>query len=409
MKITDFVKSYQNKIELGLERVSALLEELSNPEKDLKVIHVTGTNGKGSVCAYLEKMLIADGFKTGLFSSPELVEKCEQIRLSGKNISEEKLDELIKSTKTACEKVLERKGSYPSQFEILTAVAFMYFKEEKVDFAILEVGMGGEGDATNVIKNTALSIITKISLDHMAYLGDSIEKIARVKSGIIKKGSKVVTCEENRDVLDIIKEKCDGKNAKLFVSKTPLPSGFSEIYEKLSFSGEEITLSLGGINQLCNAAIAIEAAKVLGLSEKSIKAGLETATHKGRFEKIRDNFYFDGAHNKDGAEALNKSLNRYFKDKKISFLMASMKDKDVRGAISTLNGEKSKFFFYTANVPERAMEASEIKKIADSVGAKGEAFLSLKEAYEAALKEESIIIASGSLYTYKDFIKEDIF
>lgn len=412
MSFNEYVKTFQLKIELGLERMYALLEELGNPHENIKLVHVSGTNGKGSVCAFLEPMFIASGARVGMYSSPELYKKNEVIRLNGENISDTDLDALIESTKTACDAVNEKIGSYPSQFEIITACAFLYFKKKSADIVIMEVGMGGEGDATNVCKNTKAAVITKISLDHTQYLGDTIEKIAEVKSGIIKKGCKAVTTKENFAVMDILSDKCKKCGADLSVAESFESVGFEEIYEKIRFGGEVIKLSLGGINQLQNAAVAVKTAQVLNLCGKSIKYGLENAVHRGRLEKISDNFYFDGAHNKDGVSALAESIKRYFTGKKIICLMGSMKDKDVESALKILKPLVSEFKFVTVNVEGRALSAAELLKLSKEIGLNAGAYDRLTAAYDSAMNEadeNTVVIACGSLYFYKDFKNEKIF
>lgn len=410
MGFNEYVKTFQLKVELGLDRIKLLLEKLGNPQNGINLIHVAGTNGKGSVCAFLEKMLLASGASVGVYSSPELYKKNEVIRFNGENISDEELDALICSTKNACDEVEREIGSAPSQFEVLTACAFMYLR--KAEYVIMEVGMGGEGDATNVCDSTKLAVITKISLDHVEYLGDSVEKIAEVKAGIIKKGCSVVTTASNSEVMKVISDKCELMGADLQIAEGFSSVGFDEIYEKISFGGETIKLSLGGVNQLENAAIATQAARALGLCGRCIKYGLENALHKGRFEKISDGFYFDGAHNVDGMSALSQNVKRYFSGRKIIYIMGSMKDKDVRSGLELLKSDEASFKFVTVDTPGRAMEAKKLLEIAEHLELDAVYCDSLYEAYSAALKEKgemTVVIACGSLYFYKDFKNNKIF
>ncbi len=404
MSFNDYVKTFQTKIELGCERMSLLLEKLGNPHKDLNIIHISGTNGKGSVCAFLESMLISAGRKVGLYSSPELIDKCEVIRFFGKNIPVSELDGLILATKSACDEVEVEFGSCPSQFEIITACAFMYFKKVCAELVILEVGMGGTGDATNVCDNTKISIITKIDIDHTAYLGETKAEIAKVKAGIIKQNCNVVTTALNEDVLSVLAEEAEKKNARLNIISPFKSVGCREIFEKISFEDREVILSLGGENQLENAALAAAAARLVGIGESDIKFGLENAKHRGRLEKIEENIYFDGAHNIAGIQALKKSILKYFQGKKIVYIMAMMKDKDFVGALDLLGGDGVEFLFVSANAAGREMKSKQMQKLAEEKKLVSKNCNSAREALELARMRDAIIIGCGSLYFYKDFI-----
>ena len=200
MNNLDYAKSHHTDINLKLDNISALLSEMKNPEKELRFIHIGGTNGKGSVCSFLEEMLVFEGYKTGRFSSPELIRRNETIRINKEDISDDALNRILKKVHNSAQKL----KTFPSPFEILLAAAFLYFKENACDYVILEVGMGGEGDATNIIDPPEIAIITKIAKDHAQYLGTTLEEIAKVKSGIIKKGSKVITTDSNKSLFSIL-------------------------------------------------------------------------------------------------------------------------------------------------------------------------------------------------------------
>ncbi len=412
LDIKDYAKTFQLKIDLGLSRIKLLLEKLGSPEKNIRLIHISGTNGKGSVCAFLEQMLIHSGARVGLYSSPELYKKNEVIRINGENIPENALDELIDSVSNACSEVENEIGQMPSQFEILTACAFLHFKNKNTEYVIMEVGMGGEGDATNVCSYAEIAIITKIGLDHTAYLGSDIFEITKAKCGIIKKGCTVITPEANIPVREVIAAKCDEKGADLQVTTRFTSCGFDGIYEKVRYLGDDITLSLGGIAQTENAALAVRAAIELGIDDESIIYGLTNAIHKGRFEKISDGFYFDGAHNPDGAEVLKKNIDRYFENKKIIYIFGSMKDKDISTTLKILKGKTAEFYFVTVDTPGRAMPATEILRIGKKLKLKCVAFEKLCNAYKKAKEKQdknTVILACGSLYFYKDFKNEGIF
>ena len=411
--IKEYAKTFQLKIKLGTKKMKLLLSKLKNPQENINLIHVTGTNGKGSVCAFLESMLLASGASVGRFLSPELMEKTEQIRFCGKDISKEKLDLLIESVKDACAEVFFELGEEVSQFEIITACAFLYFKEKKPDYVIMEVGMGGEGDATNVCEHAKFALISKISLDHTAYLGNTKKEIAKVKCGIIKNGCTVITTKANEDVTDVMKDAASQKNARLIEAQSLESGGFDLIYEKAKIKDRLCTLSLGGTNQLENAAIAVRCAREIGISDEDIIYGLEHAKNPARFEKISESFYFDGAHNANGAESLKRNIDRYFKGRPIVYIMAMMKDKDIGGTVDILNDKNAKFYFARANVYQRSAEAEDMKEIALKRGADAKAYADLKTAFkEAALqakKSGAVMIACGSLYFYKDFKNAGIF
>jgi len=388
-----YAASYHGNIVLKLDNMLKLLEELGNPEKDLNFVHVAGTNGKGSVCAFLEEMLVKEGIKTGRFSSPELVKRNESIRVDKKDISDDELEEVLKTVHRAAEK-LEK---FPSPYEVLLGAAFVYFRKCGCELVVCEAGMGGDGDATNVIKNCRLAIITPISKDHTAYLGETEEEIARVKSGIIKPGCVFLTAEKNKPYFDIFKEKCNEINiAEPFDSV-----GFEEIYEIISYCGREIKLSLGGIMQLENAALAVKASELLGVGEESIIYGLENTKNPARTEKIKENVYFDGAHNPDGAMALKKSLERYMKDCKKTFVMGVMKDKDFSSMLDILNEKDAKFLFTTVKGNKRAMKAEDMVKVAKDKGINAEA---VSSPLEGIRKGYGKIIICGSLYMYKEIL-----
>lgn len=407
--IKEFAKTFQLKIELDTKIEKMLLAKLGNPQKDINLIHVTGTNGKGSVCAFLESMLVSSGASVGRYSSPELTDKTEVIRLNGKNIDECEFDLLIDSIKDAVCEVEKQTQKQVSQFEILTACAFLYFKKKKPDYVIMEVGMGGTGDATNVCDSTKLALITKISMDHSAYLGDSTREIAKVKCGIIKEGCTVVTTEQNRFAQDIIENEARAKNARVIWTDSFENCGFEDVYEITKVDKEKVKLSLGGLNQLENSSIAVCAAHELNISKEHIIYGLSHAVNPARFEKLKDNFYFDGAHNVDGAQSLKKNISRYFKGQKTVFIMAMMKDKDISAVIDSLNAENAMFKFVTASVRERAASAYELLKIAKEKNVCAQAYESASEAVNSAKevlkKDGGVAVICGSLYFYKDIIE----
>lgn len=274
-------------MKLGLERIEKALKIFGNPHKDLKCIHVTGSNGKGSVVAMVTSILKFAGYKAGMFTSPHLVDLRERIRINDELISKEDLLKVFNE----CYERLRKANLELTYFEFLTLIAFVYFKEKKVDYAVLEVGLGGTYDSTNVV-NSIVSVITNVSLEHTDVLGDSIEKIAKDKAGIIKPNSFVVTSSDDPVVLKIIKEKAKEKNCNLVIA------------EKVVYP-----LSLRGEFQKLNAGCACEVCSYLGIDEKYIKEGLKKTQWPGRLQFLEKNILLDAAHNPAAIKVLREYLN----------------------------------------------------------------------------------------------------
>ena len=407
----DFIKyanSFQTVSKLGLESPTQLLEFLGNPHKDLKFIHVAGTNGKGSVCCFLQSILTKAGYKTGKFTSPDMLSVHERITIDNIPISEEDMNKTMEKVQIAAEKTKEILGTIPTQFEIWTAAAFCYFKQHNCDFVVLEVGLGGRLDATNVIDSPIISVITRIDIDHINYLGDTIEQITKEKCGIIKENSKVVTIPHDDKILNIIKAFSVEKNSPLTISKIPESHPFKH-QECFDYDDiKDITLSLSGINQVENASLAIETAKLLGIDAEYIKQGLLTTKHIGRFEIISESPYtiYDGAHNENGFKSLLSNLKRYFDTKEITFICAFMKDKDISNIHSLLEPYKPSCKIITTTVlnNERAESAEELANKFSSKGFTTTHSENVKTAYELAKQDSNLIVICGSLYLYKDLM-----
>ena len=302
----------------GLTAIKALLLELKNPEKNLKVIHIAGTNGKGSTGAFIDKILTNAGLTTGRYSSPAVMEPLEIIRINGKNIGCEDFSEVVTEVKAARERLAED-NIYPTRFEVETASAFLFFSRKKVDVAIIECGMGGLLDATNVFEKVLCSVITSISMDHTDFLGDTLEKIAFNKAGIIKDHCPVVTCNRDEAVAKVIEQEAALKKAPLIQVKDAVLSETGSQEPELIFSYEEyenLKCGLKGIYQTVNAAVAIEAVKVLKNNNPLVIT--------------------DGAHNPDGARVLSETLRYYFSNKKHTFLIGIFKDKDIYGILDEI-------------------------------------------------------------------------
>ena len=353
-------------IKPGLERVSRLLSRLGDPQKDTKFIHVAGTNGKGSICAMVSSILRESGKRTGLFISPYIVDFRERIQIDGEYISEEDFAYFAEQVK----KVIDESDESPTEFEFITAVAFLYFKEKKCDVVVLETGLGGRYDSTNVIGTPLCSVIASISLDHVDILGDTIKKIAEEKCGIIKENGITVTSPLQKDeALTVIAKHCAEKNNTLrLASGTPKIISQTLSGTTFDYGGEVYTLKLLGEYQMMNVPLAIEVANVLGIDAKFIKKGLEMAVNPARFEVVRDNPYIiiDGAHNEDGAMRLKASLDKYFKGQKVLGVCGMLADKSYERELEILKDNFSALILMTPDNP-RALSAKNLKITADKI------------------------------------------
>ena len=388
----NYANSFQAIARLRLESIKCLMDYLGNPQENLKFIHVAGTNGKGSVCEFLRQIMTASGLKCGKYISPNLISPCERISVDGEEISETEMNNLLNRVHTECVKVEELNGEMPTQFEIWTACALFYFAEKNCDMVILETGLGGTRDATNIIPPPFLSVITRIDLDHTEYLGDTIEAVAREKCGIIK-GSPVVTIPQNP--LPVIKEYSDN----VIVAEAP------RINPDLTFDYKNLKgleSGLKGINQFENASLAIECALYMGLNENHIRQGLKNAKNPARFEILAPDLVYDGAHNKNGMESLTENLKLYFPDKDPGFVMASMKEKD-HNEIFNLIPKRAKIYAVAVKNNPRSLSAEELSDKARAYGIHSESFDKIEDAISACRKENELTVICGSLYLYKDF------
>ena len=312
-------------IKLGLERISAILELLGNPQDKLKCIHVAGTNGKGSVCSMINKILIDKGFKTGLFTSPHIFDYTERIRINDINISKNIFADMI----FEISKLADENQIHLTEFEILTAVMFKYFADNKVDFAVIEVGLGGRYDSTNVIKKPLCSVITTIDFDHTERLGNTIEKIASEKAGIIKQNCPVVISPDNRG-LNTVKSLCTKE--QLHLAK--------------DFKVNNI--SLKGEYQKTNANLALTAISIIlpEIPLVDMLNSLQHVKHFGRFQYFKEqNLLIDGGHNPNGIRALRESLDTLFKDVPKRFIFGCLKNKDYPQMIKLLFKENDIIYF----------------------------------------------------------------
>lgn len=336
-------------INLGLGRIEELLRRLGNPQLGLKIAHVGGTNGKGSTTAMLASILKEAGYRAGAFTSPHLHSYTERFQINGVEITRERLAELIGEIRPHLEAMVAEGYEHPTEFEVGTAIAFLYFCREQVDFLVMEVGLGGDIDSTNVAP-TVLSVITNVAMDHMDYLGNSIEEIARAKAGIIRHGVPVVTAAKGTG-LEVIEEACREKNSQIIIV------GHDIILERISFSPagqlfnirglkgtyENLALPLLGRHQLINAATAVAAAEVLmdkgaDISDTDIRGGLASTRWPGRLEIMRREplVIIDGAHNFEGARSLRRALEEFFPGRDMVLVIGMLGDKEREKVVGEL-------------------------------------------------------------------------
>ncbi len=408
-KFKSFANSFQAVTVPGLSRIGALCKMLGDPQKELKIIHIAGTNGKGSVCANIACILEAAGFKVGKYISPNLLKVNERISINGTDISDGELSDILSRIEPCSSQVEKEEGIPPTQFEIWTAAAFLYFSERKCDYVVLEVGLGGELDATNVIEGNELSVITRLGLDHTQYLGTSIEEVAAAKAGIIKKKCTtraVITASQDKSALDVIKKRANECGARVLIPEYS-PVSTDGIHEVFDCEGiKNIKCGISGFHQIENASLAVMAAKLLKIDECHIKAGISAAKNPARFELVCENpiVIYDGGHNENGIEALNASLLRYFGNREKTVVFACMADKDINNSLKMLS-KNTHFVFTEVNDNPRAMKSGDLKSKAKELGFFGEAFDNIGDAYEYAVKENRLTVICGSLYLYKNFME----
>lgn len=401
-----YANSFQEKSKLGLESIGILLEKLGNPHKDGKFIHVAGTNGKGSVCAFVQNILTSAGFKTGKFISPNMIEVYERISINGENISPNDMDRLLSLVGEKAEEMEKEIGVMPTQFEIWTAAAFLYFKEKKCDIVVLETGLGGRLDATNIIDNPICSVITRVDMDHTEYLGDTIEKITFEKAGIIKENCPVITLCDQAALNVIITKAKETKSEVLFADKAENIEncGGRECFDYKALKKLEINLL--GVHQVENATLALEVAQFMNIEEKHIREGLEKARNIGRFEKISQEpmIFFDGAHNVCGIKTLVNSVKRYFPEKTLSVVFGAMRDKEIDESISLMKDELNIKCVYTVMVKDnpRAETAQNLAEKFLKNGFSAVPCENIADAIKKATSTADVALICGSLYLYKD-------
>ncbi len=383
---------------LGLTRITKLLSDLGNPQDKLKFIHIAGTNGKGSTAYYCESVLRHAGYKVGMFVSPYIVDFRERFQINSQMISQDDLCDIVARIKAICDRY--PKNELPTEFEIVTAIGIVYFAEQKCDMVVLEVGLGGRLDSTNVIKTPDVCAITSLSLDHTEFLGETIDKIAYEKGGIIKAGAPVVLYPlQEPKAKEKIEQICKERNSRLVIpnlAKTLEKSIFGETVE---FDGLKFTLSIPGDKQKYNACVAIEALREcsLQLCDEQIVKGIESAKIPARLEVLSTNpkVLLDGAHNPDGVVMLEHTLDEYF-DSPLG-IIGMMKDKDIDRVLEKIAPKFSKIYTVTVDNP-RSQTARDLAESAKKYCADVVACESVEQAIALAKSEGKDFCVCGSLY-----------
>lgn len=425
---------------LGLNTIKELLKRLGNPQNELKVVHIAGTNGKGSIMTFVQNILMESGYKVGRYCSPAVFNEREIIRINDEYISEEQSADLLTRIKEKCDSMYSEGLPHPTSFEIETAEALMFFKEQNCDIALIECGMGGETDATNVFEKVLCSVIATISLDHTQFLGSTIEEITKVKSGIIKENCPVVMSKQIVEAESVIKKVCKQNNSKLIIpteqdSENVEIDGLTTKVTYKASNNKEYILNLQalGTYQIKNAKTAVEVALVLDKAltektnicdesdknngtgmknninnsgntiEKNIKKGIEKTVWPGRMEVISKEplIIIDGAHNPGAVLELRKTLDLYFTNKRITFIMGVLSDKDFSKEAEIIADRAERIITITPN-NSRGLDGHKLAETLVKYNHNVQVADSLKQAAEESIytiKENraDMILAFGSL------------
>lgn len=395
----------------GLDSIRELCRRLGNPQEELKFVHIAGTNGKGSVSAYVSTVLTAGGYRVGRYISPVIFEYRERIQVGNRMITKKALCEGMERIRAVCEEMVAQGMPHPTPFEIETALGFLYFKEKKCDIVVLETGMGGLLDATNLIENTLVAVLVSISMDHMQYLGNSLAEIAANKAGIIKKGCMVVSAKQQEEVAEVILKKAREVQCENVRFVEPaLIKNIRYGLEKQRFDygkRKKMEISLAGEYQIDNGALALEVLDALGqmgfeVKEQALRRGMLETRWPGRFTLLgkKPIFVVDGAHNEDAAKRLAKSIEFYFTNKKIIYIMGVLRDKEYGKIIDLTHSLAEQII--TVRTPDnpRAMSAYELAQEVAKVHPNVTAADSLEEAVELShllAGRDDVIVAFGSL------------
>ena len=391
--------------EPSLRRIRELLSRLGEPQKQLKFVHIAGTNGKGSCAAMLASVLRASGCRTGLYTSPYLYRFSERMQINGEEIGAEALVRCVELVRAQAEQMDE----HPTEFELMTAAALLWFLSERCEIVVLETGLGGRFDATNAIEAPECAVITNIGLDHTAVLGDTVEKIAAEKAGILKPGAPCVVYEQSRSVLDVIRARAAALSAPLTVPDfASIGAEFDSLEGQVfSYRGRQYALSLLGAHQRKNAAVVIETSAILRergweIPQEALEHGLYAAAWPGRFEYCGEepDFIVDGGHNPQCAQVVRESLLHYFPDARRVLLLGVLRDKDA-AAMAAILDEAADAYVCAAPPSARALAAEELAEILRPFGKSVDVCESVSDAVFTAKERagsDGMVCATGSIY-----------
>ncbi|MCA0969917.1 bifunctional folylpolyglutamate synthase/dihydrofolate synthase [Halobacillus litoralis] len=407
------------KIKPGLDRMTWMMEHFDHPQRTFKAVHIAGTNGKGSTLSFLRELLQAQGLRVGTFTSPYIVRFNERISIDGEPIPDEDLAALVEKIKPVAEKLSETPLGAPTEFEVITAMSMLYFKEQPVDIVIYETGLGGRYDSTNVL-SPILTIITNIGKDHMNILGSTFAEIAREKAGIIKKGIPVITGGKQEESIRVIREKAQMEEADFYllgdhfhgVHKESSSKGEAFVFYNASFSSGTYVSPMMGAHQVDNASLAIQAMELLNQGGFSFRRDLYdqaiSATHwPARFEKVNEKplVVIDGAHNEEGTQALVETVKQHFANRKVTLLYSALEDKPVERMLEMLGGVVDEAYMTSFDFP-RALSAEALKRLSPIPETKA------VDAYETALETalshveaDGVLLVTGSLYFISEIRK----
>lgn len=417
VQIDEYLKNYyKGTKKLSLESMQYFMKEYDNFERNMNFIHIAGTNGKGSCTEIISNILMKQGYKVGKFLSPHLVKYNERISINNANITDEEMSPIIEELEPKIKEYYSKTGVNVSFFELLTITALLYFYRNNVDFVVLETGLGGRFDATSIISHPLVSLITSIGYDHMHILGDTLEKIAYEKAGIIKEDSNTVIFKQTPEVDNVFIQKCKETNNKLHIISEEDISDyqFDRDLQYFSYKNmQNLGINLKGKVQIKNASLCVETADILNklgyeISENSIREGLKTVVHHARMETLSDKplVIFDGAHNEPAIENLQEMVELYYKGCKKAYIISILKRKDYSKMLEMLSKDKEAIFILTSgNDEERYTSAEELYSIATKYIDKSRLYVkSLEDAIKDAAEGETDVVnfVIGSFYVYGD-------
>ena len=403
---------------LGLDSIRALMEELENPQDDLRIVHIAGTNGKGSILSYTKNILMDAGYRVGCYSSPSVFGYLERFQIDGEWMAESEFPELVQKVKDAADRMTAKGLNHPTVFELETAIAFEYFKERNCDYVMLETGMGGDLDSTNVIKCPLVCAFASISMDHIGILGSTLREIATCKSGIIKPDAAVVTGPQDSEAMEVLAAAAESMGCRITHTEDCIRKEHSPEGQTFLYKGREYFIKLLGRHQLRNAAVAIEVASALqktgaAVTEENIRNGLAETRWPGRLEIIRKDskiWILDGAHNAAAAECLAETLRECWPDTKFTAVTGVFRDKEYSKIAAILSDVLNHAICIDLPDGSRSLPKEELAAVYEKVGVKSDVSDSIETAIKEATSDAVLVTGSLSLLrSAKDGIEKYYF